>query len=534
MRRLLLAAIGCTFTLPAAARGVPEITLSPIGVYESGLFDQGSAEIPSFDVFSRRVFVVNAGDASLDVLDLRNPAQPVRIAQIELGNAGLGAPNSVATKFGLVAVALQADDKTQPGRVAIYSAFTLRLLATVPAGALPDMVAFSPSGRYLVAANEGEPNSDYTVDPEGSITIIDLWRFGRAGFVRTADFSRFNSDAERTKLIEAGVRIYGPNASVAQDLEPEYITMPDDQTAFVTLQENNAIAVVDLRNAKVEKILALGLKDHSLAGNELDASDRDSAIAIENWPVFGMYEPDAIDSFKVGGKRYLITANEGDARDYTGFAEEIRIGSSGYRLDPTIFPPDVAAALKQNTAIGRLNATRFSGDIDGDGDFDRIQVLGGRSFTIWSDEGELVYDSGSLLEQITAEAYPDFFNASNTDNSRDSRSDNKGPEPEGVVVGEVAGRPYAFIGLERIGGIAVFDLSNPKAPLFKTYVNRRDFTQTPSLNDDEEASNPAAGDLGPEGLEFVPAWASPSRKPLLIVGNEISGTTTVWEIRVDR
>ncbi len=539
MRRFALAACGCAaiflgFSSPAAAADESRLQLTPIGVYESGLFDQGGAEIPSFDIWSRRAFVVNAGDGSLDVLDLRNPANPTRVAQIDLQGAGLGTPNSVATRWGLVAVALQGDDKTQPGQVAIYSAFTLRLIARVPAGALPDMVAFSPTGRYIVVANEGEPNADYTVDPEGSVTVIDMWRLGRSGFVRTADFTRFNSAAERDRLLAAGVRIFGPNASVAQDLEPEYITMSDDRTAYVTLQEANAIAVVDLRSARVDRIMALGLKDHSLAGNELDPSDRDNAIAIGNWPVSGMYQPDTIDSFSIRGKRYLITANEGDARDYDGFAEEVRIGSSAYPLDPTVFPPALASALKQNSALGRLNASRFSGDVDGDGDFDRIQVFGGRSFSIWDEAGRLVYDSGSLLEHITAEAHPAYFNASNTDNTFDSRSDNKGPEPEAVVVGEIYGRHYAFVGLERIGGIAVFDVSDPHAPVFQTYVNRRDFTATPSLDDAEEASNPAAGDLGPEGLEFVPAWASPNRKPLLIVGNEISGTTTVWEIAVDR
>ena len=90
---------------------------------------------------------------------------------------------------------------------------------------------------------------------------------------------------------------------------------------------------------------------------------------------------------------------------------------------------------------------------------------------------------------------------------------------------------YAFIGLERIGGVAVYDISNPLAPVFVDYVNNRDLTQPVSLEvEGEDVSNPAAGDLGPEGLLFIKAEDSPNGKPLLVTGNEISGSTTVLEI----
>ena len=535
-------------TLPAAAG--PHGTqpkLHPIGTYESGLFNVGGAEIPAFDPLSRRAFVVNAGSATVDVLDLRKPHRPARVASLDvvadLAPRSVGAANSVDARFGLLAVAVEADPKQDDGYIAFYSTFSLKLVGVVPAGALPDMVTFSSDGRYVLAANEGEPDTTYANDPEGSVTIIDLLRFGKPGYVREVRFDAFNVGGPRHHELPDDVRIYGPNATVAQDLEPEYVAT-DGNTAYVTLQEANALAVIDIRNASVRKIVALGFKDHSEPGNELDASDRDNAINIVNWPVFGMYQPDAIAAFEVKGRKYLITANEGDSRDYDAFGEESRV--SALTLDPTAFPN--AATLRANANLGRLTVTNTLGDTDGDGDFDQLYVLGARSFTIWNAAtGAKVFDSGAELEQTLANLLPDDFNANHEENdSFDNRSDNKGPEPEGVAVGVVRGKPYAFIGLERIGGIMVYDISDPTAPLFVDYVNNRHFRDDagepiptcaefdPADSDDIGdciRPNPAAGDLGPEGLEFVPAALSPTRKPLLVVGNEVSGTTTVYEIR---
>ncbi len=534
--------------LPAAAGSHgPQPVLRVLGTYESGLFNVGGAEIPTYDPFTRRAFVVNAGSATVDVLDLRDPHRPKKVASLDivadLAPRPVGAANSVDTRSGLLAVAVEANPRQDDGYIAFYSTFSLKLIGVVPAGALPDMVKFSDNGRYLLAANEGEPDTNYTNDPEGTVTIVDLHRFGRPGFTRQLRFDAFNVGGPRNHELPDGVRIYGPNATVAQDLEPEYIAT-DGDTAYVTLQEANALAVIDIRNARVRKILALGFKDHSLPGNELDASDRDNAINIANWPVFGMYQPDAIEVLKLRGKTYLVTANEGDSRDYDAFGEESR--GSALTLDPTAFPN--AATLRASANLGRLTVTNALGDTDGDGDFDRLYVLGGRSFTIWNAAtGAQVFDSGAELEQTLANLLPDDFNANHeATGSFDNRSDNKGPEPEGLAIGEVRGRPYLFLGLERIGGIMVYDLSDPAAPLFIDYLNNRSFRDAaglpiptcdefdPADSDDIEdcvSPNPAAGDLGPEGIKFVPASHSPTRKPLLVVGNEVSGTTTVYEFR---
>lgn len=953
--RPVCCAVAASFTIlsaltPASSfagnAGPPPITLRRLATFDAG--GVGSAEIVAFHAASKRLFVVNAETATVDILDVRHPDAPVRVHTID--TSAFGSPNSVAVSGNTVAVAIQRSVKTDPGVVAFYRT-SGTLIASVGVGALPDMVAFTPDGRHLLVANEAEP-SGYGVghvDPEGSVSIISIPHDLREiddSDVRTAGFAHFNG--QEASLRAQGIRIYGPGASAAQDLEPEYIAVSkDSRTAYVTLQENNAIAQIDIGNARVDHLRPLGFKDWStlpltvasytwkhlpsigattggqnlrlggfsglafegvtgdgwlkfvthtdrgpngepvginrpfvlpdftprivhftlnpatgtfdltrqillrnpdgtrltglpntaispnanqahndevgvdlfgnptgtdplggdfegilvdgdgsywmvdeyrpaiyhfdaagvlvdrfvpfgthagagaaipaagaagilgtealpavlgqrrqnrgfeaiarqggklyafvqsplrnpealgnnalnamqnvrvvefypatratrqfiyvldnppatgpddtradkigdatavpgggflvlerdddalpedpvetitkrvytagignatdvsglgpidvgggvlksvdqmsaaelaaagvvpltktlhvdlaqagyasvqkieglaLLGNGqlalvndndfqvaqividnatgrftpapgyqpedvvlglvdvpgLDASDRDSRVNIRAWPVFGMYEPDAIAAFKHAGRTFLVTANEGDARDWPGLSEEVRVGAAA--LDPQVFPN--AAELRNNANLGRLNVTRTLGNIDADAELEGLFTLGGRSFSIWSSDGQLVYDSGGDFERIVAASNPAFFNASNDDRAFDSRSDNKGPEPEGLALGEVDGRRYAFIGLERIGGVLVYDISNPQQPLFIEYVNHRDFAVTDPLA-------PAAGDLGPEGLIFIDAKQSPTGCPLLVVANEVSGTVTFYQV----
>jgi hypothetical protein len=493
------------------------IQLTPLGSYASGLFEQGAAEIVAHDPASQRLFVVNAANGLIDVLDIRDPAQPKLLFNVDLSAYG-GSVNSIAARDGLIVAAVENRVKTEPGR-AVFIDRDGKVLAAVQVGALPDMLTFTPDGKHVLVANEGEPSDDYLSDPEGSVSIIDLprniARLSQAQ-VRTADFRGF----DRASL-DPSVRIFGPNASVAQDLEPEYISVSrNSKVAWVTLQENNAIAVLDIQRGTFKAIRGLGFKDHLLAGNELDASDRDKQIAIRNWPVRGMYQPDAIASYQYRGRTYLVTANEGDARDYAGFSEEVRLGSASYPLSPQHFPD--AASLKQNANLGRLTVTSASGYNPDSGAYDAIYAFGGRSFSIWSADLTQVYDSGADFERITAAANPQFFNSDHAENAFDNRSDNKGPEPEGVSLAKLWGKPYAFIGLERMSGVMVYDVSKPQAPRFVQYLNNRDFGANPGSAE--------AGDLGPEGLMVIEAEHSPIGVPLLVVGNEVSGTTTLFRI----
>ena len=251
--------------------------------------------------------------------------------------------------------------------------------------------------------------------------------------------------------------------------------------------------------------------------NRFDASDRDGAALLRRWPVLGGYMPDAIRALRAGGREYFVTANEGDTRGYD--AKRL----ADVELDPRRFRD--AAALQSKSNLGRLKISAFDGDLDGDGDFDEIHTFGSRSISVWSAAGELVYDSGSLFEDVTALGLQSEFNSNNDDNSSfDTRSDDRGPEPEGLEVAEIGGRTYAFVGLERVGGIVVLDLTDPLAPVFVEYVNPRDFAGS--------AAQGSARDLGPEGLKFVPAAASPTGRGLLLVGNEVSGTTTAYHVNL--
>ncbi|MEW8433471.1 MAG: choice-of-anchor I family protein [Candidatus Thiodiazotropha sp.] len=504
---------------------IVDLNLSVIGQYQTGVFDDGAAEIVAHDRRSQRLFAINASKNTVDVLDINDPTNPLLMGTIDATALGGGA-NSVAVHKGLVAVAIEAEDKQAPGVVAFYDAVDLNLIDTVPVGSLPDMVIFTHNGKHLLVANEGEPNDDYTVDPEGSISIIDLKHGVSHAKVRTADFTRFNAKADELKA--QGIRIFGPNASVAQDLEPEYITVSkNSKRAWVSLQEANALALVDIRRARVMKLLPLGTKDHSLPENALDVSNRDDMINIASWPIKGMYQPDAITSYKFRGRTFIVTANEGDSRDYDGFSEEERVGD--LVLDDTAFPN--AASLQKNENLGRLKITTVDGDSDGDGDYDEIYSYGARPFSIRNARGKLVYDSGDDFERITAALLPDDFNSNNDENdSADSRSDDKGPEPEGVTVGKIEDRTFAFVGLERVGGIMVYDITNPHRVRFVQYLNNRDFTVDAQLPDD--STNPLVGDLGPEGIAFISEDDSPVESPLLVVGNEVSGTTTIYAIDV--
>ncbi|NAS21525.1 alkaline phosphatase [Herbidospora sp. NEAU-GS84] len=506
-RTLLTGALvaGLLAATPAAATPHKGITLQFLGRYTTGAFDAGASEITAYDAKTRRVFVVNAQDGTVDVLDIRDPRAPKKAGTLQTPGA-----NSVAVKNGLVAVAQQADDKTKPGTVGLFSAATLKKLRSVTVGALPDMLTFTPDGSKVLVANEGEPSGycDGDVDPEGSISIVDV----RRGSVKTAGFTAYIGKEDRLRA--QGIRIYGPRANAAQDFEPEYITTDrHGRTAWVSLQENNALAIVDLRSGRVEDVVPLGLKDHNRPGGGLDASDKDGRINIVPRPVKGMYQPDALASYESHGRTYLVTANEGDARDWECFAEEVRVKD----LKTTL--PD---ALKADAELGRLTVTSTSPK-NAEGVTTELHAIGARSVSVRDAEGRLVWDSGDQIERLVAKELPAEFNADQENKTFDSRSDNKGPEPEGVAVGDVRGRTYAFAGLERVGGVVAFDVTDPRHPEIADYVNSRNFAG------DVEAGT--GGDSGPEGVLFVPASDSPTHRPLLVVGHEISGTTAIYEIR---
>ena len=505
--------------------------LSKIGSFGNGAL--GASEITAFDSQSKRLFVVNGTNGTLDVVDLSDPAAPKAIQSITTASFGGGVFNSVAVYDGLMAVAVEASPKTSPGKVAFYDAATLNLLHTLTVGAQPDMLTFSPDGKFVITANEGEPNSygaADSVDPEGSISVITVNR-GGTPTVATADFKAYIG--QEATLRSQGIRIFGPGANAAQDLEPEYVAVTEDsKLAYVTLQENNAVAIVDLATAKVTSIKSLGFKDHSVPGMGMDASDEDGgtntnsgtpAIKITTVPVKGMYQPDAIASYIANGQTYFITANEGEARaDWPGYSDETRVRahcSAG--LDPTVFADAGNLVLDSNLGRLRITANPNGGSAgkNAAGQCNELWSFGARSFTIWNKDMVRVFDSGDQLEQRTTALANVKFNASHDNDTLDGRSAAKGPEPEGVTIGKIGNKSFAFVGLERVGGIMVYDVTTPTAPTFVTYFNNRGASGTT-----------LTGDRGPEGVLFISAAKSPNGKPLLIVGNETSGTTAILQL----
>lgn len=531
------------------------LEIVPIGSHATGTFDGSAAEIVAHYAAADRTLVVNAEQGVIDVIDASDPTSPEHLTQIEAAGATVadGDPipsgsiaNSVAVRDdGLAIVAVEAPEKTDPGWLMFVDVREEEpaSLGAIAVGALPDSVVLSPDGAHAVVANEGEPAEDYSVDPEGSVGIVTLPRSvataGRSDY-RTADFHAFEGGA-----LSEDVRIYGgredagtgtPERPVSENLEPEYSAVIGGR-AYTTLQENNAVAITDLATATVEDIVPLETTDFRDVA--FDVSDRDDEIAPGNWPVTAFRAPDTIKAVEIGGEPHLVTANEGDLRDWDAFSEESRVQDFGSDSVPPLCESIAEgtgmsfAELVAEENLGRLTATTADGLSD-DGDcYSQIHVSGSRSFSVLDADGTEVFDSGSLFEEITAEAHPNFFNSNHSEAAFDGRSDDKGPEPEAIEVGTVGDRTYAFVGFERVGGFATVDISDPYSPEFVTYVNNRDFSVSA---EDEPERFGEAGDLGPESIEFVPGAEAPGTSDgsgldaILIVGNEVSGTTTYYTV----
>lgn len=382
-----------------------------------------------------------------------------------------------------------------------------------------DAVALG-NGRFLVIERDDRTGYDankllFEIDLKGATNVNDPANLGGLPAGKTLE------QASVAELDAAGIApVYKRLVTNLASLgyvgvsKPEGLALVDADTVAVINDNDFEVLGEPIPgngtlplNPDPEPVL-LGLVHFDRPGG-LDASDRDGegggkAINIASWPVLGMYMPDGIRAFSAAGETFYVTGNEGDAR-----SEDRRIGS--LTLDPLAFPN--AADLQRNAALGRLNASSIDGDLDGDGALERLYVYGARSFSVWDAAGNLVWDSGSEFERLTSQLTPQLFNANNGNPANwDERSDDKGPEPEGIAVGVMAGRPYAFVGLERAGGgVMVYDLSDPRQPVFVEYVR-------------------SDSDISPEGVLFIPAQDSPTGKPLLVLTHEVSNTTAIYEV----
>ena len=552
-----------------------DLTFNPVGrAADEGI--EATAEISVFVPKNDRSYATDSANNEIDVFSWASPANPTFLFSIPLSSFGVG-PNSVTftPAFG-GAIAVAIENGLLRGTIEIFS-LSGRHIHSYQAGWQPDMVTTAHGGLTILAANEGEPRasgSALALDPPGSVTVIDL-RSAKGNpaqaLVREATFNGVP--------IDPSTRIFLPGATTEQDLEPEYITTLGNR-AWVSIQEANAVGILNIQSASFSEVRSLGFKDHSIPGNGLDASDRDDPDGSSPWAptpnirthehLFGMYQPDAISAFRVpnadqiidsaertalrNGKgriaaagnsayelaraagrsiswargariraenaerdliraegrasaqtEFVVTANEGDARDWPFYSEESRVSALS-------LAGNFSGTAKGNKELGRLNVTKTLGKVGSS--YEDLYTLGGRSMSVLDRDGAMVADTGDQLEQLSLALDPANFNKSNTAGSPvDARSDNKGPEPEAITTGWIGREIYSFVAAERSGMVYAFDVgSDPRNPSFEGWINTRE------------------ADLGPEGIQFIRAADSPSGNPAILVTYEISGTQTLYEI----
>ncbi|MBB6735618.1 choice-of-anchor I family protein [Cohnella zeiphila] len=532
------ATVNATLTLNVAAAETAiepvadQISIAKIGGYSVGTTnaDGGVAEIVKYNPDNKEFYLVNgsANPPTLDIVSLTGgdqvaPAKTTSVPVADLAERKEGfvygdlTSVDINTRTKRVALAVQEADSMKNGQILVLD-YDGNLIKSYEAGVQPDMVKFTSDGRYILTADEAEPRTA-AGDPEGSVTVVDTQtgsdvhvKFDKPDVIDDNVHVRGRSDANSPQITSAGSK-----EDAVFDFEPEYITLSaDEKTAYVSLQENNAIARIDVASHSLLSVKGLGLKDLNDPRNELDLL-KDGKIHFENVPFYGVYMPDGIDSYTVDGKSYVLTANEGDETEWPATdGDPIRVNTTKVKSLKGSLDPNSAAAQFLNGTTAYDGVTAMS-DMGNEG----IYLYGGRSFSIWdADTMAQVYDSGSDFEKITATRLPDSFNASNDDADLDSRSSKKGPEPEYVKVGQVGNRTLAFVGLERVGGVMTYDITDPHNVYFVNYTNTRDFTKGLET------------DSGPEGLDFIPAAISPTGRPLLLVANEVGGTVAVLQVNV--
>jgi hypothetical protein len=526
---------------------------------------EGAAEIVAYQASKKWIYAINSsGDAA--VVNII-PADTFDTAALVKDNQGIvsatnltsaitlnlnahtpGDANSLAIDENnqLLAVAMAAKAVGEPGQIAFYdiSGEQPIFIKNVTVGALPDMVTFSHDGTKVVVANEGEPNGDYSIDPEGTISIININNGAIADTALSINFQGYNN--QQAELEAQGLVFANPtgrtingnliNTTVAMDLEPEYVSISkDNKYAYVSIQENNALAIINLEDHSLE-LKGLGYKNWE--NLQFDASDKDGGVNFKSYAgLYGMYQPDTIASFSWKGANFIISANEGDAREYFFAASDeadcIAKGGLDFdesdgclayidesRVEDLTLASNFAYLNNDDYDIGRLKVTTAKGDTNNDGQYESLYAYGARSFTIWDSNGLVVFDSEDDIARITASVHGEAFNNNEDENKGDIRSDDKGAEPEALTIGTIGERTFAFIGLERMSGIMVYDITNPYKVKFEDYFYNRGLIEGAEIT----------GDLAPEGMVFVAAEQSASGEPLLIVGNEISGSIAVWQI----
>lgn len=504
------------------------LKLTRIAGYNSGMTDAdgGVMEIVDYNSKTGYAYAVNGKKGVLTAISMKNLSSKDEVSSlngfdidikemIEEDDFTYGDMTSVAVSPNgkLLAAAIQAEGYADNGRAAIFTCNrdgSLTLVKTVETGVQPDMITFTPNGNKILTANEGEPRNGYSddaIDPAGSVTIIKTNGYSAV----TADFTGYDSEKAREKLVSKNIVLKKDTAPSA-DLEPEYIAC-DNRTAYITLQEANAVAVLDLTTGRFKNIYSVGFEDYSKIAVDIDKKDEEYKPQTYD-SLRGIRMPDGISLVNLYGQNYLLTANEGDSREWGEYLNEDERNFGKDNTSPT------GKITADNSGIKGKVVFFDTEDYDGlnkDCDY----LFGGRSFTMFrvtSNGLKEVFDSSNDFEAKTAAYLPDYFNCSNDDLTIDDRSGKKGPEAETVTTGKVNGRTYAFVTLERIGGVMVYDITNPVRVSYVNYINSRDF------------SADVAADDSPEGLKFIPSSKSPNGNALLMAACEVGGTVSVYDL----
>ena len=518
-----------------------EATVKITEISAISLDGEGSGEIATFHPGSKRIFATNGVKNSIDIFDISNVAAPKKVGSLSLSPYGNDVTSVAAGRDVVVAAVLVTETfsatgapSTPNGKLVVFDTNGKVLSSPDILGVLPDSVTFAPNGTTALVAIEGQPvcakddpataakeDTDYSKasDPEGGVSIVDLTN-PAAPVVKFAGFKQFNVAQMKAK----GIAVSSVVNNVAKDFEPEFITAVDNKYAYVTIQEANAIGKLDIEAASFESVTRAF--ESKLSVTARDTSDRDSGAGPRNYAnVVGASQPDAIASFKVGSGHYFVTANEGDAREYTCLNDDQR--GSSLKVDTRRFPN--WSTLSANAALGRAKVNPTIGDRDGDGDIDTIHLRGSNSMTMYRN-GIALWDSGELLDQIQIKAFGVAnINGSHSLSSDKStmnyvgqdRSDDKGSEPEGVAVGMVGNTRVAILGLERMTALAVFDITQPRSPVFQEWLQMLPAKATPAKD---------VKHWSPEGIVFVSADKSPSGKALIITSYELSGSISIHQI----
>lgn len=517
------------FLIAAISSYSSQITMEKIGHFQGAPIGNGGP-IDIVDYYDNTLFVANGTNTveqkpSLDIVKidgLKNKEKDFKLTKRINVQKFLDKNEEVSDltcikvspdgKYLAISVAL--NPITEKGYVVITD-LEGEYIAHYKVGALPDNLAITPDSKKIIVANEGEPGEKLSVDPEGSVSIIDLTEGLKKGIVTDVKIDELLIKGELKDSLNEYIKASPHKPTYSQALEPEYVTIDEmGKFAYITFQEDSAIGKLDIENKKFLWIESMGTKDHSKEENSFVIGKNSSKFVTAN--VLGMYQPDGIKVINQNGETYLITANEGDARDYGKeyFVEDNYSIGKLLELGKKINVP-VTEDMKN------LKVSNFRG-LNEKGEYDKLYSFGGRSFSIFKVETDgikLIFDSGNQLEKITQKYLPEYFNSSNTNVKPYSRNNSKGPEPEDVEIGVIDGKTYVFIGLERIGGIVTYDITNIENPEFAGYFSGRDYSED------------IKGDVGIEGLKFVSAEKSPLGKPLLITSNEISNSIGIYEIK---